>query len=135
MCLLLFFMTKFFQYNNLLYKLFLFLCYWYSTKYCKTLCFHIFTLSCHITINNLHSQWEAHNLFTLEVIWIFIKNFACCFFSYLLYFTRWVSQILSLHVHLIPKFFYATPPTAIFDWLSFWYSGNIFWFLWKPESI
>ena len=87
MCLLLFFVTKFFQYNNLLYKLFLFLCYWYSAKYCKTLCSQIFTLSCHITINNFHSQWEPHNLFSLEVIWMFIKNFACCFLSYLLYFT------------------------------------------------
>ena len=82
-----FFVAKFFQYNNLLYKLFLFLYYWYSTKYCKASCFQIFTLSCHITINKFHSQWEPHNSFILEVLWTFINNFACCFFSCLLYFT------------------------------------------------
>ena len=58
--------------------------------------------SCHITINKFYSQWP-HKLFTLQVLWMFIKNFACCFFSCLLYFTneRWVSQILSLHVCMI----------------------------------
>ena len=60
---------------------------WYSTKYCKTSCFQIFTLCCYITINKFHSQWEPHYLFTLEVLWMFINNFACCFFSFLLYFT------------------------------------------------
>ena len=58
--------------------------------------------SCHITINKFYSQWP-HKLFTLQVLWMFIKNFACCFFSCLLYFTneRWVSQILSLHICII----------------------------------
>ena len=96
MYILFFFVTKFFQYNNLLYKLFLFLYYWYSTKYWKTSCFQIFTLFCHIAINNFHwAQWEPHNLFKLEVIWMFMSNFACYFFTCLAYFTMEYESVRS----------------------------------------
>ena len=59
--------------------------------------------SCHITINKFYCQWEPHKLFTLKVLWMFINNIACCFFSCFLYFTneKWVSQILSLYVFMI----------------------------------
>ena len=45
-----------------------------------------------------------------------------------------MSQLDSFSARPYDKFFYAKP-TATVDWMSFWYSGGMFWFLWKPESI
>ena len=136
MYILFFVVTNIFQYNNLLYKLFPFLYYWFSTKYCKASCFQIFTLACHITTNKFHSQWEPHYLYTLEVLRCLLTILLAAFLVVcsILQWKMSHSDILSLHVRMIPKFFYAKP-TATFDWMSFWYSGDMFWFLWKPESI
>ena len=134
MYILFFFVTNFFQYNNLLYKLFLFLYYWCSTKSCTTSCFQIFTLPFHITSNKFYSQWEPHNSLRYKFSECLLTTLLAAFLVVCSILQWKMSQSDSFSARPYDKFFYAKP-TATVDWMSFWYSGGMFWFLWQPESI
>ena len=125
MYILFLFVTKFFQYNNL-YKLFLFLFYWYSTKYCKTSCFQIY-LPC-LVISQLINSTLNESL----IIYLRYKFSECLLTTLLAAFLvvcsilQWkMSQSDCFSARPHDKFFYAKP-TATFDWMSFWYSGDMY---------
>ena len=133
MYILFFSVTKFFQYNSSIN----YFCSCTIGTLLNIAKLHVskYLQSCHITINKFHSQWEPHNLFTLEVVCL-LTTFSAAFLVVCSILQWKMSQSDSLHVRIgmIPKFFYVKP-TATFDWMSFWYSGDMFWFLWQPESV
>ena len=102
MYVLFFLETKLFQYNNPLYKLFLFLYYWYSTM--QNFMFpNIYTVLSECLLTNLLAAF----LVVCSIL-------------------QWrTSQSDSFSARPYDKSFYVKP-TGTFDWMSFWYSGDMY---------